>query len=61
MVSREENPEDRRQKLVEITDKGLKLLDEMFDCEKSSDRLLSNLSLEEIDQLNKLLDKVREK
>ena len=61
MVSREENPEDRRQKLVEITDKGLKLLDKMFDCEKSSDKLLSNLSLEEIDQLNKLLDKIREK
>jgi DNA-binding MarR family transcriptional regulator len=61
MVSREENPEDRRQKLVEITDKGLKLLDKMFDCEKSSDKLLSNLSLDEIDQLNKLLDKIREK
>ncbi|HQN94613.1 MAG TPA: hypothetical protein PLQ09_10870 [Prolixibacteraceae bacterium] len=40
MVSWEENPDDRRQKSVKITEKGLKLLDEIFDCEKESDNLL---------------------
>jgi DNA-binding MarR family transcriptional regulator len=59
LLSREENSQDRRQKLVDITDKGLELLNTMFDCEKASDRLLSNLSLQEIETLNSLLDKIR--
>lgn len=61
MVSREENPDDRRQKSVQITEKGLGLLNEIFDCEKESDKLLSNLSPEEIEELNLLLDKIRMK
>jgi DNA-binding MarR family transcriptional regulator len=59
LLSREENSQDRRQKLVDITDKGLELLNTMFDCEKASDRLLSTLSLQEIETLNSLLDKIR--
>ena len=59
LVTRKENSEDRRQKAVEITEKGMKLLDEMYDCEKASDNFLSNLSPEEVDELNRLLDKIR--
>jgi DNA-binding MarR family transcriptional regulator len=59
LVTRKENSEDRRQKAVEITEKGMKLLDEMYDCEKASDNLLSKLSPEEVDELNRLLDKIR--
>jgi DNA-binding MarR family transcriptional regulator len=60
LLSRKENPDDRRQKLVEITTKGLELLDEMFSCEKKADTLLNNLSMDEVKQLNYLLDKIRE-
>ncbi|HOV71930.1 MAG TPA: MarR family transcriptional regulator [Dysgonamonadaceae bacterium] len=58
-VTREENPDDRRQKSIKITDKGLALLNEMYHCEKESDKLLSNLSPEEVAELNRLLDKIR--
>lgn len=61
LLDRKENPEDRRQKSVVITEKGLTLLDNMFDCEKTADRLLTNLTVEEIRELNRLLDKIREK
>jgi len=58
-LSRKENPGDRRQKSLEITKKGLELLDSMFDCEKKADTLLNNLSDEEILEFNRLLDKIR--
>jgi len=61
LVSRKENPDDRRQKSVEITEKGLKLLDKMFSCEIKADTLLGNLTIEEVNMLNQLLDKIREK
>jgi DNA-binding MarR family transcriptional regulator len=61
LLSRIENPEDRRQKSVEITELGLALLDKMFNCEQKADTLLSNLTIEEVNKLNQLLDKVREK
>ncbi len=60
LVSRSENPEDRRQKSVEITESGLNLLNKMFNCEQKADTLLSNLCLEEVKELNRLLDKIRE-
>jgi DNA-binding MarR family transcriptional regulator len=60
LLSRKENPYDRRQKLVEITTKGLELLDKMFSCEQKADTLLNNLSMDEVKQLNYLLDKIRE-
>ncbi|WP_291862414.1 MarR family transcriptional regulator [Marinilabilia sp.] len=60
MVTRVENPADRRQKSIEITSKGLTLLDDMLDCEKQTDNLLSNLTADEIKELNRLLDKARD-
>jgi len=60
LVSRTENPNDRRQKSVKIIDKGINLLDKMFNCEKKADTLLTNLTLEEVTELNRLLDKIRE-
>ena len=59
LLTRKENSEDRRQKSVVITDKGLALLDSMFECEKIADTLLKNLTNEEILELNRLLNKVR--
>lgn len=59
MVTRCENSTDRRQKSVEITDKGLELLGSMLECEKKVDTLLGNLTEEEVQQLNFLLDKIR--
>jgi len=58
-VDRKENIVDRRQKDVEITDKGLEFLAKMCDCEKKTDTLLQNLTLEEVQELNRMLDKVR--
>jgi len=59
MVSRKENSADRRQKDIEITAKGLLLLDSMLDCERHADKLLKNLTEEEIQEFNRLLDKIR--
>lgn len=61
LVSRVENPGDRRQKSVSITDKGIKLLDKMYICEKKADTLLGNLTTDEVAELNQLLDKIRTK
>ena len=61
LLARKENAEDRRQKSVSITEKGLALLDSMLECEKAADKLLSNLSAEEVAELNRLLDKIRQK
>ena len=58
-LTRKENPEDRREKLVEITELGSSLLNSMFECEKKADTLLGNLSVEEVKELNRLLDKIR--
>lgn len=60
-VSRKENPADRRQKSVEISAKGLELLDKMYNCELEADTLLSNLTIKEVNVLNQLLDKIMEK
>ena len=60
-VSRLENPKDRRQKSVGITEKGLKLLDKMLNCELKVDTLLNNLTKTEVAEFNRLLDKIREK
>ena len=59
LLTRKENSDDRRQKSVEITEKGLALLDSMFGCEKAADTLLKNLSETEIRELNRLMDKIR--
>lgn len=59
LVTRCEKSTDRRQKDVDISDKGLDLLAAMDDCEKKVDTLLSNLTEDEVKQLNALLDKIR--
>lgn len=59
LVERKENPKDRRKKNIEITEKGLVLLNRMHDTEKSVDTLLVNLKTEEVQELNLLLDKIR--
>jgi len=57
-ISRKENPARRRQKSVKITEKGLKLLEMICECETKADSLLSNLTMEEAKELNRLLDKI---
>jgi len=59
LVTRCEKSTDRRQKDVDISDKGLELLAAMDECEKKVDTLLSNLTEDEVKQLNTLLDKIR--
>ena len=59
LVERKENLLDRRQKEVEITEKGIILLSHMRDCEKKTDTMLQNLTDEEVNELNRLLDKIR--
>ena len=59
LIDRKENTADRRQKDVVITEQGILLLSHMHDCEKKADTLLQNLTDEEVNELNRLLDKVR--
>lgn len=59
LIIRKESPSDRRQKEIDITKKGLTLLSEMIDCDKKADLLLHKLTLEEVGELNRLLDKIR--
>ncbi len=58
-IDRKECPNDRRQKEVSITEKGLELLSKMDKSEKQVDTFLKNLNDSEIKILNELLDKVR--
>ncbi len=60
LVVRKENETDRRQKDVDISEKGLQLLGKMDGCELEVDKLFSNLNHDEIAELNRLLDKARE-
>lgn len=60
LLIRTENENDRRQKAVNITPAGMNLLAKMDDCEKLVDTLLCKLNNEEIQELNRLLDKIRE-
>ena len=59
LVARKENPADRRQKEIEITGQGLTLLSGMLLYDKKADKLLANLTPAEVDELNRLLDKIR--
>lgn len=58
-VERYEDKTDRRKKTVEITEKGMNLLTSMLETELSGDKLLQNLTDDEVKQLNYLLDKIR--
>jgi len=59
-VGRKENKIDRRQKDICITEKGIALLKTMDECEKKTDTFLKNLTKEEVQELNRLLDKARD-
>jgi len=59
LVSRTENPDDRRQKSISITQKGEDILGKMLDCEHKADKLLSKLTENEVHELNRLLDKLK--
>lgn len=50
---------DRRKADVKITAKGLELLREIDKLDSEVDKLFSNLSIKEADQLNNLLDQLR--
>ena len=58
-VDRKEGTNDRRQKSVAITQEGLNLLKRMLDSEKQTDSYLENLTNDEVLELNRLLDKIR--
>lgn len=58
-IHRNECPSDRRQKDVMISKKGLSLLTKMDGCERKLDNQLKHLSVDELDVLNKILDKLR--
>jgi len=59
-INRKECPNDRRQKSINITDKGLELLSKIDESEKQVDAFLKNLSTSEIKTLNTILDKIRD-
>jgi MarR family transcriptional regulator, multiple gene regulator MgrA len=60
LVLRYEDKIDRRKKSVEISEKGLTLLTNLLETELAVDQLLKNLTESEVEQLNYLLDKVRD-
>lgn len=59
LVKREECPNDRRQVDVMITEKGLELLSVLQAQVENGNKSFVHLNLEEINQLNDLLDKMR--
>ncbi len=59
LVQREICPSDRRAVDIKITDKGLKMLQQMDQKIQTVQKKLRNLEAEEIETLNKLLDKLR--
>ncbi len=60
LVTRKQCPEDRRTVDVLITDKGLALLKEMDEFEGGQKTGIANLTEKEAQELNRLLDKIRE-
>jgi DNA-binding MarR family transcriptional regulator len=59
LIDRKENQTDRRQKAIDITEKGLALLSGMIECDQKADKLMEKLLPEEVAELNRLLDKLR--
>ncbi len=60
MVLREECPSDRRQVDIMITGKGMEVLKQLENSVQLHNRQILNLTEKEVDQLNFLLDKLRE-
>ena len=59
LVRRKINSIDRRQLDIEITEEGLKLLEQIDQCEEELNQKFQTLSVKEAKQLNELLDKLR--
>ena len=59
LVDRKQCKDDRRKMDVVISEEGLELLSTMDDQMEKLDRVVSRLSPEEMDTLNRLLDKMR--
>jgi DNA-binding MarR family transcriptional regulator len=59
LVKRDECPNDRRQVDVMITEKGLELLSVLQTQVENGNKSFVHLELEEVNQLNDLLDKMR--
>lgn len=59
LVERKINRTDRRQVDIVITDKGLKIIEEVEKSDESLERNFKSLTEEEAKQLNFLLDKLR--
>ena len=51
---------DRRKSDINITDKGLNLLKELDVIDNEYEKLFKSLTIEEVETLNKLLDKMRD-
>lgn len=60
LVDRVDAKADRRQKDITISHNGLLLLSDLDSCELKGDLLLKNLNQNEILELNRLLDKIRD-
>lgn len=60
LIEREMNPDNRRQVLVKITEKGLELLKTIEPVMKKQTSFLSNLDDKNAEKLSDLLDKLRE-
>jgi DNA-binding MarR family transcriptional regulator len=61
LIKRTETQTDRRFVDVVITDKGLELLQSLDYIDETSEQLFKSLSIKEINSLNDLLDKLRDK
>jgi DNA-binding MarR family transcriptional regulator len=61
LVEKKTCPTDRRLVDISITDEGLQLLVRIDKKDRQIDDAVKNLSEEEAQQLNYLLDKIREK
>ncbi len=59
LVERKENPKDRRQVAILITEKGLELLKKLDPVVEENEEMYKILEEEEAKELNRLLDKLR--
>ncbi|WP_067043214.1 MarR family winged helix-turn-helix transcriptional regulator [Methanobrevibacter sp. YE315] len=58
-IKRKEDPENRRKKLVEITDEGIKKTDELIEIIQSwENEVTSNITDDELETLKKILFKI---
>ncbi len=60
LITKTTNTKDKRQCAVSITKKGLQLLEAIDPCEREIENYLRWLTREELEQLNHLLDRIRD-